>query len=91
MDAYTTVVGLSKGLRESEALALFLINNFGVIGFLLFKISVPVVITTVAVVFDDRLREHGEFSYAFYMSASISLLCTSVVPVVSNLVQLGWL
>lgn len=91
VDAYTTIIGLSRGLQETEAFALLLMSNFGIGGFLLFKISLALVVATVALIYDDRLRNHSEFSHAFYVSVSVSLLCVSLVPVLNNMVRLGWL
>lgn len=91
VDAYTTMLGLSRGLQETETIALLLMTNFGVGGFLLFKISLALIVAAVGVIYDGRLRSHSEFSHAFYMSVSVSLLCVSLVPVVNNVIELGWL
>jgi hypothetical protein len=90
-DAYTTMVGLSQGLRETETLAVVLINSFGIQGFILFKVSIALVAAAVAFAFETGMKRRGELAASFYMTASFGLLFITLVPVANNLLLLGWL
>jgi len=89
-DALTTAFGLSKGLQETESLANFLLNNFGIQGFLAFKFSIALVVALIALLYGERVERRGEFAKLFYFSVSASLLFIAAAPVVNNLIQLGW-
>jgi len=77
-------------LQETEALAIFLLNNFGIDGFLFFKISIGVVVACLAVLYGERVEKSGDFARLFYFSVSASLLFIAAAPVINNMIQLGW-
>ena len=90
-DGLTTAIGLSRGLQETETLATFLLSNFGLQGFLLFKITIGVVVAALVLVYGERVERSGDFGKLFYFSASASLLFIAAAPVINNLILLGWI
>jgi len=44
----------------------------------------------IAVFFDRRLRTHSDFTHYLYLTASISLAIIALLPVVNNIILLGW-
>ena len=90
MDAYTTMVGLSQGLQETERLAIFLISSFGIQGFLLFKISIGLAAAAVALLFERGPKMRSEVVHSFYLSVSLGLLFITLLPVANNIILLGW-
>jgi len=90
LDGYTTSVGLSRGFRETEALSSFLLGNFGSQGFLEFKVGIALVAVGVALFFDRRLRTHSDFTHYLYLTASVALAFVTLLPVLNNLILLGW-
>ena len=91
LDGYTTSVGLSHGLTETEAFSSFLLNNFGSAGYLEFKLAVAALAIGIAVIFDRRLRTHSDFTHYLYLTASIALAFVTLIPVLNNLLLLGWI
>jgi hypothetical protein len=83
-------LGLSRGFRETEALSSFLLNNFGSTGYLEFKVTIAALAVGVALFFDRRLRTHSDFTHYLYLTASVSLAVITLLPVVNNLILLGW-
>lgn len=90
IDGYTTGIGLSRGFRETEALTSFLLNNLGSTGYLEFKVAIAVVAIGAVLVFNRRLKIYGDFAHYLYLTASISLAAIALVPVLNNLLLLGW-
>lgn len=89
-DGLTTMIGLSRGFRESEALAGFLLNTFGIQGFLAFKIAIAIVVATVALLYGEKLHKGSEFTSLLFLTISVSLVLIAAVPVVNNVTLLGW-
>jgi hypothetical protein len=71
-------------------LATFLLNNFGIDGFLFFKISIGLVVAGLALMYGERVERSGDFARLFYFSVSASLLFIAAAPVINNMIQLGW-
>jgi len=90
-DGLTSIIGLSEGLQETEAFAGFLLANFGEPGFLVFKFSIALLIAATAILYGERLEKHSEFSRLFYFCVSVSLLFAAALPVINNMILLGWL
>ena len=84
------MIGLSRGFRESEALAGFLLNDFGIQGFLAFKFAIAIAVTAIALIYGERLHKGSEFTSLLYFTLSVSLVLIAAVPVVNNVTLLGW-
>ena len=91
LDAWTTELGLMRGAQEMAPLASAIIFSFGIRGFVALKLSISVVSIATALLFFRGWRGLGEISRWTYSVASISLIGSALVPVVHNLILLGFL
>ena len=90
LDAYTTSIGLARGFQETESVANFLMGNFGLGGFVAFKAAIAFGAIAVALRFDRHLRNHSEFTHSLYFTISFALVLIAAMPVINNLVLLGF-
>jgi hypothetical protein len=87
LDAWTTSLGLASGGQERGLLASIIILNFGIVAFVLLKLSASVLEILLARLFRTWTERNTLFRWA-YLVASLSLACGSIYPVINNLLLL---
>lgn len=91
LDAWTTEQGLMRGAQEMAPLASAIISGFGIQAFVALKLSVAIVSLVTASAFFKRWTRLGDLWRWTYSVASMSLIGSTLVPVVHNLILLGFL
>lgn len=58
---------------------------------MVFKVLVAVLVLGAAFIFDNKLRTHSDFTHSMYFAVSVTLVFITLIPVVNNLLLLGWI
>ena len=88
LDGWTTSVGLALGAHELGAIASAVIGSFGIGGFVLLKVSVSLLVLSMASVLFRTRAKRSDFFRWTYLVASIGAVGGAILPVVNNLVLL---
>lgn len=91
LDAYTTMIGMSRGGREEAPLSALEIADFGIGWYVELKVVVCVMAVLGTMVVAWRWRTLRPFYALLSISFALAVLVLTGIAVLNNTIQLNWI